>query len=154
MAESAKTRLFKIASEINIGKDAIVDYLQSKGFTIENKPTSILTAEMCNAIYDKFKRERQAAEKQREKVEKQKQLRHPGETHIVPEKIKHEEKVELAHKELPQDTKKEKIEIVAPKVETPTPKKEEAPRIIIDLDAIERSTKGKGKSPKKELLNQ
>jgi translation initiation factor IF-2 len=70
-----KTRLFKIASEINIGKETIVDYLNSKGFDIENKPTSLVTEEMLDAIYDKFKNEKRAAEKQREKLEKHKQLR-------------------------------------------------------------------------------
>ena len=70
-----KTRLFKIASEINIGKDTIVEYLNSKGFDIENKPTSSVTEEMLDAIYDKFKNEKRAAEKQREKLEKHKQLR-------------------------------------------------------------------------------
>jgi len=70
-----KIRLFKIASEINIGKDAIVEYLQSKGFSIENKPTSFLTEDMLDTVYDKFKREKKAAEVQRDKVQKQKDIR-------------------------------------------------------------------------------
>lgn len=70
-----KIRLFKIASEINIGKDAIVDYLQSKGFSIENKPTASLTEDMVETVYDKFKREKKAAEVQREKIQKQKDIR-------------------------------------------------------------------------------
>lgn len=68
-------RLIKIASEINIGKDAIVDFLRGKGFVIENKPTTILNEDMVNAIYDKFKKEKKAAETQREKIEKHKQIR-------------------------------------------------------------------------------
>jgi translation initiation factor IF-2 len=68
-------RLIKIASEINIGKDAIVEFLQGKGFSIENKPTAVLSDEMADAIYDKFKKEKKAAEKQREKIEKHKQIR-------------------------------------------------------------------------------
>ena len=42
MSASQGTRLFKLASQINIGKDAIVEFLQAKGFTIENKPTTML----------------------------------------------------------------------------------------------------------------
>ncbi len=68
-------KLFKIASEINIGKDAIVEFLQGKGFSIENRPTAELTESMLDAIYDKFKKEKKAVEKQREKIQKQKQFR-------------------------------------------------------------------------------
>lgn len=67
---SNQIRLFKIASEINIGKDTIISFLQSKGFDVENKPTALLSDEMVEAVYDKFKRELKAVEKQREKVEK------------------------------------------------------------------------------------
>ena len=51
-----KIRLIKIASEINIGKETIVDFLHSKGFDIENKPTASLDEEMQNLVYEKFKR--------------------------------------------------------------------------------------------------
>lgn len=70
-----KTRLFKIASEINIGRDAIVEYLKTKGFEIENKATATLDPDMVEVIYDKFKREKRAAEVQREKVQKHKDIR-------------------------------------------------------------------------------
>ena len=70
-----KIRLFKIASEINIGKEAIVEFLQGKGFDIQNKPTAVLTEDMVDAIYDKFKKEKRAAEVQREKVQKHKDIR-------------------------------------------------------------------------------
>ncbi len=70
-----KIRLFKIASEINIGKETIVEYLQSKGHDIQNKPTSILTEEMVDAVHDKFKKEMQAAESQRKKIKKHKDIR-------------------------------------------------------------------------------
>lgn len=72
---SGQVRLIKIAAEINIGKDAIVQFLQQKGFTLENKPTSLLTEEMIEVVYDKFKKELKTAEKQREKFDKLKQTR-------------------------------------------------------------------------------
>ncbi|MFA5510905.1 MAG: translation initiation factor IF-2 [Candidatus Kapaibacterium sp.] len=68
-------KLFKIASEINIGKDAIVDYLQSKGFDIQNKPTATLDEKMIDVVMEKFKKERRAAEIQREKIQKHKDIR-------------------------------------------------------------------------------
>lgn len=76
---ASKIRLFKIASEINIGKETIVEFLQNKGFDVHNKPTTVLTEEMADAVYDKFKKEKRAAEVQREKVLKQKETRKPAE---------------------------------------------------------------------------
>ncbi len=78
MSDHEKIMLFKIASEINLGRDAVVQFLQQKGFVIENKPTALLSYDMVEAIYDKFKREKKAAEKQREKVEKLKASRKPA----------------------------------------------------------------------------
>ena len=78
MAAGKKIRLFKIASEINIGKDAIIEFLNSKGFKIQNKPTAVLNEDMLEAVYEKFKKEKQAIEKQREKLEKHKKVRKPA----------------------------------------------------------------------------
>ena len=75
MTAGRKKRLFKIASEINIGKDAIVDFLASKGHEIDNKATTTLTPDLIELIYDKFKREKRAAEVQREKLVKHKIIR-------------------------------------------------------------------------------
>lgn len=75
MAGTEKIRLIKIASEINIGKDTIVEYLHSKGFSIDNKPTAILSEEMADLVYEKFKREKKAADKVREKIQKHKEIR-------------------------------------------------------------------------------
>lgn len=72
---SGSVKLFKIASEINIGKDAIVEYLQSKGYDIQNKPTATLNEKMVDVVMDKFKKEKRAAEIQREKIQKHKDIR-------------------------------------------------------------------------------
>ena len=79
MAANPTHKLFKIASEINIGREAIVEFLQHKGFNIQNKATAVLSEEMVELVYEKFKREKIAAEKQREKLEKHHILRNvPG----------------------------------------------------------------------------
>lgn len=75
MAGEKTVKLFKIASEINIGRDTIVSYLQGKGFDIQNKPTTTLTEQMVELIHDKFKKEKKAADIQREKIQKHKDLR-------------------------------------------------------------------------------
>lgn len=76
MSAQQGTRLFKLASQLNIGKDAIVEYLQSKGISIENKPTTSLTEEMVTLVMGKFEKEQKQVEKQREKLEKHKIVRH------------------------------------------------------------------------------
>ena len=69
------TKLFKIASQINIGRDTIVEYLASKGFEVQNRATAVLTDEMVEVVTDKFAKELKVAEKQREKVKRQAAVR-------------------------------------------------------------------------------
>ncbi len=115
MTADKSIKLFKIASDINIGKDAIVEFLQARGFDIENKPTANLTAEMVEIIYDKFKKEKIAVDKQRQKLEKHKQIR-------VPRKEKTEEVKPVAAAKPPV---KEKLpEPEKPAAEKPLPMQE------------------------------
>jgi translation initiation factor IF-2 len=65
---SIGTKLFKIASQINVGKETIVAFLQAKGFSIENKATSTLTDDMVDLVMNNFQKEASAAQKQREKA--------------------------------------------------------------------------------------
>ncbi|MCU0424886.1 MAG: translation initiation factor IF-2 [Candidatus Kapabacteria bacterium] len=64
---SIGTKLFKIASQINVGKETIVAFLQGKGFAIENKATSTLTDDMVDLVLKNFQKEAAAALKQRAK---------------------------------------------------------------------------------------
>ena len=75
MAGSAGNKLFKVASQINIGRDAIVEYLASKGHKLENKATTVLTDEQTDLVIEKFAKELKTAQKQREKVQRQHQVR-------------------------------------------------------------------------------
>ena len=47
-------RLVSVAKELNVGTATIVDHLKSKGFEIDNKPTSKLTEEMYHALLKEF----------------------------------------------------------------------------------------------------
>ncbi|PKL86724.1 MAG: translation initiation factor IF-2 [Ignavibacteriae bacterium HGW-Ignavibacteriae-1] len=75
MATDKNIKLFKLASEINIGRDTIVDFLNGKGFDIVNKPITSLTPVMVDLVYEKFRREKKAAETVREKIQKHKDIR-------------------------------------------------------------------------------
>ncbi len=72
MAEKRENKLFKVASHLNLGKDEIVEFLKTRGFSIENKPTAQLTDDMLDAVTEKFSKEAKLVEKQREKIEKHK----------------------------------------------------------------------------------
>jgi len=47
-------RLVKVAKELNVGTDSIVEYLSKKGFAIDAKPTSMITDEMHNLLLQEF----------------------------------------------------------------------------------------------------
>ena len=113
-----KIRLFKIASEINIGKETIVEYLQSTGFDIQNKPTSILTEYLMDAVFEKFKKEMQAAESQRKKIKIHKDIREET-------------------KNLIEERNKEKAAVkeeVKPVVEQPPKKTVEKPEVKVEIE--------------------
>src|SRR5215471_14392956 len=55
MAETTTLRLMAAAKEFNIGKDTLVDFLVSKGFSKDDlKPTSKLTEEMFRSLQQEF----------------------------------------------------------------------------------------------------
>lgn len=47
-------RLVKVAKELNVGTDSIVEYLSKKGFVVEAKPTSMISDEMHNLLLQEF----------------------------------------------------------------------------------------------------
>ena len=47
-------RLVKIAKELNVGTTTIVEFLQSNGFEIDNKPTSKVSDDMYDILVKEF----------------------------------------------------------------------------------------------------
>ena len=47
-------RLIKVAKELNVGKSRVVEYLQSQGFEVEDKPTAKLDDAMVSALEKEF----------------------------------------------------------------------------------------------------
>ena len=47
-------RLIKVAKELNVGKSRVVEYLQSQGFEVEDKPTAKLNDAMVSALQKEF----------------------------------------------------------------------------------------------------
>ena len=165
MSEANTPRLMAAAKEFNIGKDTLVDFLVSKGFTNDElKPTSKLTEPMYRVLQLEFQQDKVA----KEKAEKVELIKSGG--NLEPKKKRDEEDLSIKKKETvkPKETKPE--EEVKPEAEikpaektpakektTPTPEltKIEAPEIEelkvvdkIDLSTIDSSTRPK-KSTKK-----
>jgi len=58
MPETTKgARLAKVAREINLGIETIAEHLRKKGFEVDAKPTTKLTAEMYNLLKKDFNSE-------------------------------------------------------------------------------------------------
>src|SRR5215471_5759655 len=61
MAETTTLRLMAAAKEFNIGKDTLVDFLVSKGFSKDDlKPTSKLTEDMYRSLQQEFQSDKAA----------------------------------------------------------------------------------------------
>ncbi len=54
MAENATMRLNKVLRELNISLDRAVEFLSSKGFDVEARPTTKITVEVYNTLLDEF----------------------------------------------------------------------------------------------------
>ncbi|AKD02416.1 translation initiation factor IF-2 [Pontibacter korlensis] len=116
MAEEKTRRLKQVATTLNIGTSTIVDYLSAKGFEVENKPTTKITAEQFNMLAKEF------AASMQEKQE-------ADEIHIG-KKPQNNQVIESEHE--PKKAKEPEEEILiknakTPETPAPAPKKEEAP---------------------------
>ncbi len=63
MSENDKSvRLLAAAKELNIGTQTVIDALKSKGFDVDNKPTTKLTAQMYDALLQEFQGDKRLKE--------------------------------------------------------------------------------------------
>jgi translation initiation factor IF-2 len=65
--KSKKLRVVKLASEINLSTENLVEFLRKKGFEVKG-PNSIVTDEMVKEINDHFKKDIEKAEKHKKKI--------------------------------------------------------------------------------------
>jgi translation initiation factor IF-2 len=170
MSEANTPRLMAAAKEFNIGKDTLVDFLVSKGFSNDDlKPTAKLSEPMYRVLQSEFQQDKAAKEKA-EKVElvktgganepkkkkdeldlsiKKKEAA-PVVTKPVEEpKVVVEEPVKVVE-EVKKEQAKSAAIVEATDVTNIAAPEIEAPKVVnkIDLDAIDSSTRPK-KSTKK-----
>ena len=118
----AGTRLAKAASEFNQGSQNIVDFLNDKGFSVENKPTTKITPEMYNLLVDNYSDSKATKEKVNTLLAKKEKAPPVNEPKVI--------KTEAPQVEKPVVEEKPKVE--APKVEAPKveiPKEEPKPKV-------------------------
>jgi translation initiation factor IF-2 len=170
MAETTTLRLMAAAKEFNVGKDTLVDFLVSKGFSKDDlKPTSKLTEDMVRSLQQEFAGDKVA------KI-KSDQIDLPKGSSMEAKKKKEEDTLVFVKKEIVKKPAKEEAPVeeppapvfVAPPVvveekpEEPEIVKIEAPELEgpkvidkIDLSAIDSSTrpkKGVKKSGEKDVV--
>ena len=160
MSESNTPRLMAAAKEFNIGKDTLVDFLVSKGFSKDDlKPTSKLTEDMYFSLQQEFSSDKAAKaksdaieipkgaateakkKKDEEEIVFKKDSKKKAET-IEPEQPK---VVEAAPAPVVSPAPTEVVKIDAPELE--------GPKILdkIDLNALDSSTRPKKGAAKKKV---
>ena len=156
MAETQTLRLMAAAKEFNVGKDTLVDFLVSKGFSKDDlKPTSKLTEDMVRSLQQEFAGDKVA------KI-KSDQIDLPKGSSMEAKKKKEEDTLLFVKKDIVKKPAKEEAPaeeqpvtvappvVVEEKPEEPAIVKIEAPELEgpkvidkIDLSAIDSSTRPK-----------
>ncbi len=137
MAENANIRLNKVLRELNISLDRAVDYLASKGITIEARPTAKISDEIYHVLQDEFETDmskKVASQEVGEEKRKEKEaIRIQLEQEQEDKRLEREkraaasEKIIRAKGEITGPKKVGKIDLEAAKKPKPVVKAEEAP---------------------------
>jgi translation initiation factor IF-2 len=158
-------RLGKAATQLNVSKDTIVEFLGKKGFSIENNPMAKIEAEVYDVLLAEFAGDQQAKEKTKAVATKYKESR---ETITIQDSKKKSDVTEEESQEIdltqfkrkrPESTSsvldtptpvEETIEEVVPEA-TPTPEeKSEGPNEVKIVGKIDLSTIQSGRGKKKK----
>lgn len=175
MAEKKQKRLNKVLKEFNISLDRAVEYLGSEGYEIEARPTTKISHEVYEVLFDKFEtdKSKRAASKEasEERKREKEEIRKAREKELLKKKEEEakresetKKRQEEALKEKQQKEEKEKEEKEkAAKEEAEAKKKEEekkksdsessksklsGPKYVGKIDLEEKGKKPKSKKPK------
>ncbi len=116
-------RLLNAAREFNIGKDTLIEFLESKGFSSDDlKPTAKLTEQMYRVLQTEFQQDKAA----KEKAQKIELSKNAGVTE--PKRKRDEEDISIKKKETvavtppPAEVKQPEVQAVVPPVAPEVPK--------------------------------
>lgn len=134
MAEAKKMRLNKVLREFNISLDRAVEFLSSKGFEIEARPTTKISNEEYQVLFDEFQTDKS------KKIESKE---------VGEEKRKEKEELRLEReRELEEKQQREASKVVKAEAKLDGPKQVGK----IDLDAKKSSKETKQETPKEEKV--
>lgn len=143
MATGKGIRLMKAAKEFNIGKDTLVQFLLDKKFEVENRPNTVLSEDMYEALMLEYAQDK-AAKKKSEKISLQVKAveEAPKAKKVATPKPK--EEVSLKKEEAVKLKVKDKIDLDKPKVEEPKPEPKvekpvvETPKVVEEKPAAKK----------------
>lgn len=131
MAEQKPTRLAKAATYFNVGREEILEFLISKGFSIDNNPNAKIEDAMFVALAEKYQVEHNQREESNLLGKKETAAPAPEVVEVVEEVIVEPKKVEPAP--VVEETPKKVEEPVAESIEE-APEEEaklEAPKVVL-----------------------
>ncbi|NBC58568.1 MAG: translation initiation factor IF-2 [Bacteroidetes bacterium] len=142
MAEVKKIRLNKVLREFNVSLDRVVDFLKSKGYDIDARPTTKISDEIYNVLYDEFetdKSKRVESKEVSEELKKEKEMLRLAREKELERKKQQEEKQQKEKEEKALQEKKAAEE----KEEKERKAKLTGPKTVgkIDLDKDKSKTK-------------
>ena len=133
MAEVKTMRLSKVLREFNISLDRAVDFLKENGFEVEARPTTKITGEEYQILFDEFQtdKSKKVASKEvgEEKRKEKEELRLARERELEEKQQRETSKVIKAKAQLDGPKAVGKIDL-EPKKETPAPEPEPQPEPV------------------------
>lgn len=109
MAEVKKIRLNKVLREFNVSLDRVVDFLKSKGYDIDARPTTKISDEIYSVLYDEFetdKSKRVESKEVSEELKKEKEMLRLAREKELERKKQQEEKQQKEREEKAKEDKK------------------------------------------------
>lgn len=120
MAEGAekKKKLYKLATELNLSSETIIEFLTRKGYAVKNH-MSTLDEEMLHEVLTHFKRDKEAADRHQRKLQELRELRRKAEKKVAEKPVEEVSVMEAPVVLKEEKPKKEVVEIVEVQPEEP-----------------------------------
>ena len=158
MAETKTIRLNKVLREFNISLDRAVEFLGTKGFEVEARPTTKISSEEYDVLFNEFQTDKskkvEAKEVGEEKRKEKEELRLEREREIEEKQVKVEPKVIKAEAKLNGPKQVGKIDLNPVKAkkeaEKPAEKVEEKPVVKVEDKPIKAEKKAEEKTESKK----
>ncbi|WP_435578214.1 translation initiation factor IF-2 [Gilvibacter sp.] len=151
MAEVKTMRLSKVLREFNISLDRAVDFLKENGFEVEARPTTKITGEEYQILFDEFQtdKSKKVASKEvgEEKRKEKEELRLARERELEEKQQRETSKVIKAKAQLDGPKAVGKIDL-EPKKETPEPEPQPEPVKEQEAPKVEKEAPKAPKTPK------